>query len=48
MRGPEGNAALINGDLLREGQTILGAKILSIGRHQVELESDGQRFTIRM
>ncbi len=48
MRGPEGNCALINGSLFREGQTVLGARILSIGRYQVELESAGQRFTIRM
>ena len=48
MRGPEGNCALINGNLFQEGQTVLGAKILSIGRYHVELESAGQRFTIRM
>jgi len=48
MRGPEGNVALINGNLFREGQTVLGARIVSIGRYQVELESAGRRFLIGM
>jgi len=48
MSGPEGNMALINGSLLREGQLVLGAKIVKIGRYHVEFELAGQRFTLRM
>ena len=48
MRGPNGNAALINGQLYHEGQTVAGARIVTIGRYHVELEVAGQRFTIRM
>ena len=46
--GPTGYAALINGELLREGQTIEGAEVLHIGPHHAELELDGQRFTVRL
>lgn len=48
MSGPAGHAALINGELLREGQTIEGAEVLHIGPHHAELELDGQRFTVRL
>ena len=48
VRGPDGNAALINGNLLHEGQTVLGATIVKIGRYHVELDLSGRRFTIRM
>ena len=48
VRGPDGNAALINGKLLHEGQTVLGATIRKIGRYHVDLELSGRRFTIRM
>lgn len=48
MRGPDGNMALINGSLYREGQTIKGATIVKIGQYEVELVADGKRFTIRI
>jgi hypothetical protein len=48
MRGPEGNVALINGGLYREGQTIQGALIVTIGQYEVELTANGKRFTIRI
>ena len=48
MRGPGGGAALINGFMLRVGQEIDGAKIVRIDQYSVELELDGQRFTIQM
>jgi hypothetical protein len=48
MRGPDGNVALINGGLYREGQTIQGALIVKIGQYEVELTANGKRFTIRI
>jgi len=48
MRGPDGNVAIINGSLYREGQTVKGATILKIGQYEVELVADGKRFTIRI
>jgi len=48
MRGPGGNVALINGNCLREGQTVEGARIVKIGQVHVELECDGQRASLRM
>ena len=48
MRGPDGNVALINGGLYREGQTIQGALIVRIGQYEVELTANGKRFTIRI
>jgi hypothetical protein len=48
MRGPDGNVALINGGLYREGQTIHGALIVKIGQYEVELTANGKRFTIRI
>ena len=49
MRGPDGNVALINGGLYREGQTIRGALIVKIGQYEVELTTaNGKRFTIRI
>lgn len=48
MRGPDGNMALINGSLYREGQTVKGATIVRIGQYEVELVADGRRFTIRI
>jgi len=48
MRGPGGGAALINGFMLRVGQEIDGAKIVRIDQYSVELDLDGQRFTIQM
>ena len=48
MRGSDGNVALINGGLYREGQTIQGALIVKIGQYEVELTANGKRFTIRI
>jgi hypothetical protein len=48
MRGPDGNVALINGGLYREGQTIQGATIVKIGQYEVELTANGKQFTIRI
>jgi len=48
MRSPDGNVALINGGLYRQGQTIQGALIVKIGQYEVELTANGKRFTIRM
>jgi len=48
MRGPDGNVALINGGLYREGQTIQGALIVRIGQYEVDLTVNGKRFTIRI
>lgn len=48
MQGPDGNMALINGSLYREGQTVKGATIVKIRQYEVELVADGKRFTIRI
>ncbi len=39
--------ALISDHLLREGDTLDGARILHIGETEVELELDGRRLTLR-
>ena len=39
--------ALISDHLLREGDTLEGARILHIGETEVELELDGRRLTLR-
>ena len=48
MCGPDGNAAIINGNLVRAGQVFKDAKVVRIDRYAVELEVAGRRFTIRM
>jgi hypothetical protein len=35
-------SALIDGEIVKEGQTIKGATVVKIHRHEVELEKDGQ------
>ena len=40
--------ATINGKLLRAGDTIDGGKLLQIDPQSVEMESKGERFTLRM
>jgi chromosome partitioning protein len=46
MRGPNGSLAIINGKPIGEGATIRGAKVIKIQPLSVELELDGQRFTL--
>jgi len=48
LRGSQGNVALINGGLYREGQTIQGATIVRIGAYDVELTYKGKKYTIRI
>jgi len=48
MEGPDGRVAMINGQRLREGQTIDNAKITEIGDYQVKLELDGREITVGM
>ena len=39
--------ALISDHLLREGDTLEGARIVHIGETEVELELDGRRLILR-
>jgi type II secretory pathway pseudopilin PulG len=48
MEGPEGKVAVINGQPMRVGQSVMGAAIIKIGRYHVELEGDGRHITIGM
>ena len=48
MAGPSGKTAIINGKFVNVGQTVDGAKIISIGQYTVELEIDGQSITIQL
>jgi len=45
---PSGNTAIIDGQAVRRGQTVNGAKVLSVGPREVALEKDGRRFTVKM
>ncbi len=47
-RGGAAPMATINGRLVTVGDSIDGAKVLDIGQRSVELEADGQQFTVRM
>ncbi len=46
MRGANGNLAVINGKPVGEGAVVRGAKVIQIQPLSVELELDGQRFTV--
>ena len=46
LSGPGGKVAIINGRPVGVGQTIRGAKVVSIGSFRVELERDGRRFSL--
>jgi len=48
MQGAADLSAIINGQVVRVGDTIDGAKVVSILPQSVELEVDGQRLHIRM
>jgi len=48
MHGPAGNMALINGRLVRKGQSIGNARLVEITEYTVLLEVDGKQFTLRM
>ena len=40
--------AIINGTRVREGDLIGSARVISIGESKVVLNTDGQRFTLRL
>ncbi len=48
MHGPHGDAALINGQLVRVGQSVAGAKLTRITGYSVELEKDNHHVELRM
>ncbi len=48
LHNVDGGAAIINGYFVRTGQVVDSAEIIVIQTHAVELELDGERFTIRM
>ena len=47
VNGPSGPSAILNGRLVRTGDTVGGAKIVRIGPREVELEKDSRRFVVR-
>jgi len=48
LRGDAGATAIINGFFARQGQTVLGAKVVRIDSRTVQLEVGGERVTLRM
>ncbi len=48
LRGSGGVTAIVNGRFVQVGSTIQGAKVISIDRHSVQLELDGETITIQM
>ena len=48
MQGPEGGCAIVNGQFVREGETIDGAKVVKIRRYDVHIDVQGERVTLRM
>ena len=44
----EDSSAIINGHLVKEGDTIFGATVVEIGRKTVEFEKDGERWEQRV
>ena len=42
----DGSSANINGEFVRVGQSVKGAKVLAIHESYVELEMDGECFTL--
>jgi hypothetical protein len=41
----EDSTAVIGDEIVREGQTVLGAKVIKINPHSIEFEVDGERFS---
>jgi len=48
MSGPNGEAALINGQMVEVGATIDGAKLVKVLNQAVELRIGDRQFTVRM
>ncbi len=48
MSGPEGDAALINGQMLQVGGTIGGARLIRVLHHAVELQVGDRKVVLRM
>ena len=49
VRGGEGRPlALINGDLVEEGSTVRGAKVIRVASDEVDLETDGKIRTLKL
>ena len=49
VRGGEGRPlALINGDLVEEGHTVRGAKVIRVASDEVDLETDGKIQTLKL
>lgn len=46
LQGPTGYQALVNDEMLREGDILDGAKVLRITERTVEMELGGERFTL--
>jgi len=48
MRGPDGAVAIINGRFVKLGDSIGGAKVVRIGKYEVELQRGQEQFKIGM
>ncbi len=48
IRGPDGSTAIVNGKFVKAGATVNGAKVVKIDRYAVELEFNGETFTVQM
>jgi type II secretory pathway component PulC len=45
MYNPENPCAIIGGEVVHEGETIGGYRVIKIHRDRVELEKNGKRIT---
>lgn len=48
LRGQDGVRAVINGQTLRVGDRVAGARVLAIGRRTVSVERQGRRFSLSL
>lgn len=48
LRGQDGARAVINGQTLRVGDRVAGARVLAIGRRTVSVERQGRRFSLSL
>ena len=48
LSGPNGDTALINGQMVFVGQSVSGARLVSASPNAVQLEMDGLEFTVAM
>jgi MSHA biogenesis protein MshK len=48
MRGPDGSVAVINGEIVKVGETVGDAKVIKINTNSVLIDDGGKKITLRM